>query len=269
MNPQISTASVDTDPPEDGLLQQFLDRRDVKCPACGYNLRSAAGRTCPECGGQLALSLDSPDPLTRRRGLLILLFAWLLLAGSMNAVRSGRQVHRMLTQASQVVWIGNTGQSGSLPFAVRTLRTSNAWNLSSELSVTTDNDLSAEPAEAIEPAGDEEVVVDGQRHTVDEAIRSVEARLGTALVAPDLQLAVTPFAPSPRPAWSSVSWSSWAHLGGWSALALLATIGLSMVFWHHRRPVTTRRARLLLAMAWLSFGGYFVYHGARFVGEVV
>ncbi len=38
-------------------IRAFLAERDVPCPACGYNLRGASNRTCPECGRELDAGL--------------------------------------------------------------------------------------------------------------------------------------------------------------------------------------------------------------------
>ena len=46
------------DPAE--LLRQFVQGRDVPCPACGYNLRNTSSVRCPECGAELHLQVGSP-----------------------------------------------------------------------------------------------------------------------------------------------------------------------------------------------------------------
>jgi hypothetical protein len=43
------------------LLRAYLRDRDVVCPVCRHNLRSAAGFACPECGGRLDLRVVSMD----------------------------------------------------------------------------------------------------------------------------------------------------------------------------------------------------------------
>jgi hypothetical protein len=48
-------------PGELDLLRAYLRDRDVACPACGHNLRGAAGFACPECGGRLDLHVVSLD----------------------------------------------------------------------------------------------------------------------------------------------------------------------------------------------------------------
>jgi hypothetical protein len=45
----------------DEALLRFLANRDVPCPVCGYNLRSAASDRCPECGGQFEFCPGSLD----------------------------------------------------------------------------------------------------------------------------------------------------------------------------------------------------------------
>jgi hypothetical protein len=46
---------------ENGLVREFLRDRTIGCPACRYNLRGAAGESCPECGAELELHLVSAD----------------------------------------------------------------------------------------------------------------------------------------------------------------------------------------------------------------
>lgn len=41
------------------LLRQFLAGRDVKCAACGYNIRDLIVGKCPECGATLKLDANS------------------------------------------------------------------------------------------------------------------------------------------------------------------------------------------------------------------
>ena len=47
------------------LLREFLDARDVPCPACGYNLRALRAETCPECGQALELRVNLVEPRMR------------------------------------------------------------------------------------------------------------------------------------------------------------------------------------------------------------
>jgi len=43
----------------DDALRLYLSRRDVPCPACGYNLRGLASGRCAECGAPLELHVGS------------------------------------------------------------------------------------------------------------------------------------------------------------------------------------------------------------------
>ena len=81
------------------LLRSFLAEHDADCPCCGYNLRAVESGACPECGQNLDLGVTEGGPtgFGRRWGLLLLVFAWLLLAGAMNDYRAVRSIHRTLT----------------------------------------------------------------------------------------------------------------------------------------------------------------------------
>jgi len=53
------------------LIEQYLYDRDMPCPACGYNLRSTRGSSCPECGARLELNLQQAgDPPSQTYWLL-------------------------------------------------------------------------------------------------------------------------------------------------------------------------------------------------------
>ena len=49
-------------PEDETLLTQYLARRDVPCPRCGYNLRDATSDACPECGDRLQLQVALVEP---------------------------------------------------------------------------------------------------------------------------------------------------------------------------------------------------------------
>jgi hypothetical protein len=82
-------------------------------------------------------------------------------------------------------------------------------------------------------------------------------------------LAATPRPGPSGPNWSSVRWTQWGRLAGWAALAGLALAGLVLQWRCRGRRATPRLAGVLLIMAWASFGGYFAWHGARFVMELL
>lgn len=89
-------AEPPTDPAQEALaaetVRRFLAERDVSCPGCGYNLRGNEQAVCPECGRGIELTISRPG---RGRGYLlfvILALGWVLTAGSMNAVRTWKEV---------------------------------------------------------------------------------------------------------------------------------------------------------------------------------
>ncbi|MDY7108712.1 MAG: hypothetical protein SYC29_08750 [Planctomycetota bacterium] len=49
-------------PHDDELVRQYLAKRSVPCPKCGYDLRGLTGTKCPECGLELRLSMLQPRP---------------------------------------------------------------------------------------------------------------------------------------------------------------------------------------------------------------
>jgi hypothetical protein len=50
---------------DEQMLLAFVATRDVRCPACGYNLRQLHSNTCPECGNALRLSVGLVDSVGR------------------------------------------------------------------------------------------------------------------------------------------------------------------------------------------------------------
>ena len=43
------------------LIRTYLADRTIGCPVCHYNLRGAAGSSCPECGTRLQLHINTLD----------------------------------------------------------------------------------------------------------------------------------------------------------------------------------------------------------------
>jgi hypothetical protein len=44
------------------FLIEFLAKRDVPCPRCGYSLRALTADRCPECGDPLVLTVGLAEP---------------------------------------------------------------------------------------------------------------------------------------------------------------------------------------------------------------
>lgn len=80
-------------------LAAFLADRDQPCPRCGYNLRGVEGAQCPECGERLVLTLERRRRLGGWGPFLVLVFAWLMIAGGINTTR---EVQRLIRQREAV-----------------------------------------------------------------------------------------------------------------------------------------------------------------------
>lgn len=114
----------DTTPPNSGdagresaPLALLLTRPGAACPHCRYSLTGLAGQSavpdrCPECGGGLEAGLvRSTGPLRLRR-LMVLMFAWLAFAGTMNATRRGLLIHDFLDRQAVMARVGS-GRTGA------------------------------------------------------------------------------------------------------------------------------------------------------------
>ena len=86
--------------PDAGLVS-YLATHDAECPRCRYNLRGVGASRCPECGTTLKLSLERPRRLGGWGPFLLVVFAWLLLAGSMSSARNYRSLREQQSAAAQ------------------------------------------------------------------------------------------------------------------------------------------------------------------------
>lgn len=246
------------------LLDSFLAENQAECPVCGYNLHAVTSGTCPECGHQPTLALAQPDVLGRRRGLLLLIFAWLLLAGGMNGYSSVLDVHRSLTTPpSQQVFV--LGRPAVLPDPRPIDVNIESILTTVERSVSDDRERDVDP----QPADAETAAP-----TIHQAMTF---RFGDGQ-SPAPSLAQLPaltidtygrFAPSiAQPgrglAWSTVGWQAWAGAAWWICLAVAATVALITIYRYRRREASRRLGRILLTTAWLGFTGYFAFHVVRF-----
>lgn len=243
------------------LLERYLADRDAACPSCGYNLRGAVTDTCPECGRKLELALRDPSPLWRRRGLLLLVFAWLLLAGGMNAARQGEGIYRAANAGPQVALTRFLGR-GPGTGQIAGLAQQYYLNFDGNVSVTTT------PGTEVRTTLDPLTV----GTPLLERGTPPDTRLpGDPGPAPNVFTWTVNPAPglvtNPGPAWSNVRWTQWAHFGGWTAMFTLAVVGLVLLFRERRREASPAVVRTLITLAWIGFGGYFAYHVSVFVRE--
>jgi hypothetical protein len=242
---------------DDGdLLRRYLATHGDDCPACGYDLSGAVAGRCPECGRELALSLREAGPLHGRRALLVLVFAWLLVAGGMNSVRSGIDVQRTAARNNYFVQM----LAPTVPGAPSAPFLTTDRNAATDISVTLQNirplvgGARADDGSSVTivaPTGDSQITLRGRD----------AARWG--------QLAIASALPSSGLDWTAVGWGQWARLGGWSALLVAAATGLVLLALNWRRTATPRVAHALGAIAWIGFGAYFAYHVSVFALEIV
>ncbi|MHC5004759.1 MAG: hypothetical protein ACYTJ0_16730 [Planctomycetota bacterium] len=281
------------------LLAGFLAANDVACPACGYNLRGVVSATCPECGLALHLGVQETGALGRRWGLLLLIFAWLLLAGTMNDYRALRSIHstvygqQFATIASlpNVTWTVPSGtlrpsrsiivdrdEVASRESAARTVEpVTGLATAGSEASTAPE----APPAPAPPATAEEPDPVDAAVAALEQSVEAAIGRIESldledaAIAVPQgsvkrsIQLSFPSAAQPVAPRWGAVTWSQWLRASWWTLLALTAVTGIVLLAWHHRRPASRLVARTLTAVAWCAFTGYFAYHLVSFVEELL
>jgi hypothetical protein len=258
---------------EQQILRAFLATRGVPCPACGYDLHGVESGACPECGETLGLSLRPPDGLGRRRGLLVLLFTWLLLAGAMNEYRAVHAIHRTATGwGQQIAMINVSSWSPAPPASLSEGEAVEDDDAATTLAAVESALADAETSLGNEtgPAGAEppdsgtlaRIVADLEGEAVDAAVVTMRSRL-------DAGSAFAPSAIPSGPRWGAVRWTQWAAAGWWLVLALVAAAALVLLAIHRRRSLGAAAVRALTSAAWLAFGGYFAYHLVGFAREIV
>jgi hypothetical protein len=206
----------------------YLAERDTPCPGCGYNLRGVEGGTCPECGLAIELVIARPERWWGGRAPLVLLLAWLLLAGGMNATRAGFAIER----AGTVVTVqGAVIAPPSLPTLTITMPSSPAQTGNArQLQVYTD-------------------ALSAYRTQARQMLSQIPGTRSTAF------------------SWAAVPTERYLAFGAWALLGLGGAAGLTiaLVMWRRDRP---RLRRAALAIAWLGFGGYFAFHASVFAREI-
>lgn len=210
------------------------------CPVCGYSLRAIARPQCPECGHELRISLRHPNPLWGRRGLLALVFAWLLVAGTLNGARAGADVHASMQPQPVQTWTINTTDGRTFTLNQGFAMPTGLTNRNGTWSITTTPTTTGTGIGASTPG----LVV------------------GRALTAAPVPIAAN------TGGWRAVPWDQWTRLGAWSIVALVATFGIVMLIRHRRRSASRRLVTVLTAIAWVGFGGFIAYSGLVLAAEL-
>ena len=218
---------------DDDLLQTYLAGHDERCPACHYNLRGTAGSNCPECGRALALGVREAGGLARRRGLLLVIFGWLLVAGVIHGSRVGDAIHRSVTQAPQV-------------FILPTPTLQNRLSLSA--GTVTLNPASGTSRITVSSGGSGSSISASQFFTI----------------------VMTPTTAAPDGlVWSNVTWSQWVEVAWWTTAALVGAAGLAIVLIYRRRSVSPSLTAALMITATLGAAGYCAAVIIGFVADLI
>lgn len=221
----------------------FLESRDIPCPACRYNLRGVAAESCPECGSPIVLQLAGAKRAWVPPLFMALAFGWLLLAGTMNGIRTGRSAWEYAHRVSAwTMYSGGRALTNSLqPLPVPSVTIQGSTNTITRL-----------------PTGGISI----QRGTISQ--NGITMQFSTSVGG-----GLTPVPATTGPAWSSVPPETWVRLG-WAALLALSGLAGVLVLWRHRRrPLTAEgwaRARLFAVVAFGVYAGFHVYW---FVQEVI
>ncbi|MHC5023077.1 MAG: hypothetical protein ACYTGG_04090 [Planctomycetota bacterium] len=252
-------------PVDPDLLQAFLASHDAACPVCSYNLRGVAGSKCPECGHGLALAVRQPRRLGRRFGLLVLLFAWLLLAGSMNSYRSWREIDRTAQGWGKVTWMGMSAPAP--PSAPQPAPA--GGTIPADINEVVEVDLDTAAAPLVPPldlGGVTTLALPSGLATLEASRISLDTT-GPIVASGQSRLRVLAQR-GPGRQFANVTLAQWATASWWMALAATSAAAM-LVLVVYRSQLSSRMTSVLLVTAWVSFGGYFAYHGVTFLGEVL
>ncbi len=211
------------------LLQTYLAAHDERCPACHYNLRGTAGPNCPECGRALALGVREAGGLARRRGLLLVIFGWLFVAGAIHGSRVGDAIHRSVTQAPQVLTLPTFQNRLSLSAGTVTLNPASGTS----------------------------------RITVSRGSgSSISASQFTIVLTP------TTASPG-GVRWSNVTWLQWVEAAWWTTAALVGAAGLAIVLIYRRRSASPSLTAALMITATVGAAGYCAAMIMGFVADLI
>lgn len=246
------------DQPQHGTaaIQMFLADRDAPCPGCGYNLRGIEQATCPECGRAIELALARSG---RGRGyfLFVLLAAgWVLCAGGMNTYRTWRQVRieaqprpiaRIVTFNSSFTINGSSSTTVINPSAPSTFTLNRGGPANAAGSVTITSPGNGQPVTVTQNGGRTAISNSpGTRRVLTNNIKPTNGLV-----------------------WSNVATNTWASLGWWGGLGLLAVVMLMVAIVRRRRFDREHPPRIAIGAAIVLFALYAGYHAVVFAREVV
>lgn len=232
----------------DAALASFLAAQDAPCPRCSYNLRGVESAKCPECGGELRLTLERRKRLDGWGPFLLLVFGWLLLSGAMNTARNIHSLDQTRMSRAQ-----------SLTAVQQTRQAMQAQLRALQAMATIPRSPLEEDAEQRFPG------LKQMREQQDQMIQSMNNRLAAQLQA---SLNAAP-APAPAPPTLLQTWrtSGWVLQAGsvWSlGLSLLALLGLVATAIAAARG---RNGSTLVFLACVLFTLYAGWHIMLFIRE--
>ncbi len=231
-------------------LAEWLAERDAPCPACGYNLRGVASDKCPECGATLELELRRRRPAAGWGAFLILVFGWLFVAGTLNTVRSLRDLVQM-QQQSAVVQKQMAAARAQIQAQLKRLQ-ADAESGDSALDRFDDGF----------PGSD---VMKQMRRQVEQDMQAMMQRTLQAQMA-SMAAPSTPV-PTLAGVWMSSGWKVQVGSAGFAGLGLGGAIGLLALIISRVRNWPESRVRVLAAVGVLMFGLYAAWHITLFASE--
>ncbi len=236
--------------PLDGL-REYLATRDIPCPGCGYNLRGVQDPVCPECGGEVELSVTRAAGGRGWLWLLVLALGWVLLAAGMHTTRSAlaaRDEARVISGMQVLVSSSfSFSSSGASPVVI------NRGGFTSPSGAAARSPITVLPSPSRTVSG-------GSASPV-----TITTRPGGSLTISGGPAVVTP---GRTMAWSQVRIPTWIALGVSSLLAIVAAVLLVFVIVRRRVIVRLGPSRGMVGAALAIFAVYAVGQVVLFARDI-